>query len=53
MRYLPVLLFSLVLLAACASQERIYDVWEIDEPPEMVGDSIVIEAPAPPDPHEH
>jgi hypothetical protein len=46
MRYLPFILFGLVLLAGCKSQERIYEVWEVDEPPAMAGDSLVIEAPA-------
>lgn len=41
------------LLAACAPQERIYDITEIDEPPILVGDSLIIEAPAPVDPEDH
>jgi hypothetical protein len=53
MRYLPLILFCLLLLAACAPQERIYEVWEVDEPPAMVGDSLIIEAPALPYGGEH
>lgn len=52
MRSLLLILFSLLLLAACAPQERIYEAWEVDEPPVMVGDSLVIEAPAPLPPPE-
>lgn len=47
MRYFLTLLAGLALLAACAPQDRIYDVTEIDQPPEMLGDSIEVVAPRP------
>jgi len=49
MRLLPIVLLLPLLLFACAPQDRIYDASEIDEPPTLVGDSLIIEAPALPD----
>ena len=36
--------FALLLtLAACSSTQRVYDVTEVDRPPEYLGDSLVVE----------
>lgn len=35
---------GLLLLAACSSSQRIYDVTEVDQPPDLLGDSLVVEA---------
>jgi hypothetical protein len=37
----------MLLLVACAAGERIYDASEVDEPPALVGDSLIIVAPPP------
>lgn len=41
--------FLMGLLVACAGQDRIYEMHELDEPPVLVGDSLVFEAIAPRD----
>lgn len=44
------LAFALMgLLVACAGQDRIYEMHELDEPPVLLGDSLVFEADAPTD----
>lgn len=41
-RFLPLVL--VLTLAACSSTQRVYDVTEVDTPPEYLGDSLVVEA---------
>ena len=41
-RILPLAL--LLTLAACSSTQRVYDITEVDAPPEYLGDSLVVEA---------